>query len=1070
MTIKISRKLIVLVFPTCLTILLLSCVKNLSDPQWDNPFDSAYVSTHDSPYNLSADIGHGGILLNWNTFDKNPQLSGYNLYRKVDDETEFTLLQGLARVGSFIDTDIINGSAYHYYVIARSNGIEAHASGIITITINTDPVFVIESNNTTHTPTRYVSLTTIAFRAEQMIIANNLDFTEATWEDYSSISDWQLSIGSDTKTVYVQITYENGDTSEVISDSIEPLIPDDVNITIASGDTTDTYVVKLNFSAEFSDSMRIANQQDLSGVEWIAYKDSIEYWDLYGGEELHITSNSNEGLIFPRANVNLHIDNRSEQKYLKNRTPDKEQIRFYSSATGTLDELSMTIYAQFKNDFEVPSAVVSDEVVMDIQTKIVINNYHSFTSSKYVTLLLSTPDPYQMSITTGGMRARWESFNSIIENFELTQGSGTKRVYVNFRNADGEESGIIYDEIEARMVDNPSIQIINPGEETILSPLVNIALNADFAESLKISNRDDFSDVSWITYTDTIFDWDLLDVIGETDELFLSVFAVFKNSFEVNSDTVSDQVIADLGVTISINDGATSTISRFINLLLLSNNTSEIAVDTDQYQIINSPSWQTFINPLINYELSAAPGRKRVYARFRYLDESLSPIVYDDIFTTPVNPNLRILSSNDKIVNYQDVDLSMPDAEALELGISSISDSSSLNWEQYSETLTYQLPEEGWNHVYVWFRNDFYNEGPAHDSVGLDTQIDLDTIYWDATNDAILLPGDSIAFTMIIANDVFGQESEGTAIINVDGWNPIAMVDQNDGSYSNTIIIDQNTDRIREADITASFVDRAGNRINDILVTGSINAMLEVGDELTFPLGNTGVDIPLVWITAGSFMMGSPESDADSDQRERPQHEVTIDYNFWIGQFEVSQEEWRAVTGTNPSQHVGDNYPLENVSWEDAQGFLGTLNDMEEGSPWRLPSEAEWEYAARSGTNTRFPWGDDNNYSSISNYAWYSSNSGGFTHATGIRNPNQWNIYDTFGNVHEFCEDDYHQNYYFAPEDGSAWIDNPRADYRVIRGGSYSSGADNCRAAKRSSQMYTNEQPILGFRLVRSMN
>lgn len=226
-----------------------------------------------------------------------------------------------------------------------------------------------------------------------------------------------------------------------------------------------------------------------------------------------------------------------------------------------------------------------------------------------------------------------------------------------------------------------------------------------------------------------------------------------------------------------------------------------------------------------------------------------------------------------------------------------------------------------------------------------------------------------------------------------------------------------------------------------------------------------GVPLVMVWMPAGSFMMGRYPGEQDSESYEDPQHWVTFSSGFWMGKYEVTQAQWRAIMGTNPSSFSGDDRPVERVSWNDIQAFIAALNTAT-GRTFRLPSEAEWEYACRAGANTRFYWGDDSAYLAIGTYAWYRDNSGSQTRDVGGKWPNGWGLHDMSGNVWEWCEDDWHANYTGAPTNGSAWTDSPRGPYRLNRGGGWLSyGA--CRSASRGFSSPSFVSSGIGFRLVR---
>lgn len=214
-----------------------------------------------------------------------------------------------------------------------------------------------------------------------------------------------------------------------------------------------------------------------------------------------------------------------------------------------------------------------------------------------------------------------------------------------------------------------------------------------------------------------------------------------------------------------------------------------------------------------------------------------------------------------------------------------------------------------------------------------------------------------------------------------------------------------------------------------------------------------------VKIPPGSFQMGSNEYGD-----EKPIHTVNIK-TFYMMTTEVTQAQWQAVMGNNPSYFKGDNLPVECVSWNDVQEFLRKLNQKDPGKNYRLPSEAEWEYACRAGTTTKFYSG--NNDSDLDGIAWYSGNSHDKTHPAGQKCPNVWGLYDISGNVWEWCQDWYHDSYKGAPTDGSAW-ESPRGSYRVLRGGSWYNFPNFCRSASRSYNSPDRRSYGMGFRLVRS--
>ncbi|MBN2688225.1 MAG: formylglycine-generating enzyme family protein [Deltaproteobacteria bacterium] len=199
-----------------------------------------------------------------------------------------------------------------------------------------------------------------------------------------------------------------------------------------------------------------------------------------------------------------------------------------------------------------------------------------------------------------------------------------------------------------------------------------------------------------------------------------------------------------------------------------------------------------------------------------------------------------------------------------------------------------------------------------------------------------------------------------------------------------------------------------------------------------------------VLIPNGTFMMGSPSNESGRDNDET-QHRVTISKPYYLQTTEVTQGQWKAVMGSNPLHfRKGDDYPVEEVSWNDVQEFITKLNRKENTNKYRLPTEAEWEYACRAGNTARFSFGDDD--SDLGRYAWYFSNSSGETHQVAQKEPNAWGLYDMHGNVWEWCQDWYgdypsgHVTDQSGPSSGSD---------RVLRGGSWCNLAGLVRSAFR---------------------
>ncbi|WP_042695957.1 formylglycine-generating enzyme family protein [Azospirillum sp. B506] len=242
-----------------------------------------------------------------------------------------------------------------------------------------------------------------------------------------------------------------------------------------------------------------------------------------------------------------------------------------------------------------------------------------------------------------------------------------------------------------------------------------------------------------------------------------------------------------------------------------------------------------------------------------------------------------------------------------------------------------------------------------------------------------------------------------------------------------------------------------------------------------------GIGMEFRLIPAGSFLMGSPDSDREARDFEKPQHSVTISRPFYLARHEVTQAQWEAVMGSNPYTLDRSNpyYGLPGmaeritrpdhpatVSWNDAQRFIARLNGREGGNRYRLPTEAEWEYAARAGTTTAYSFGD--NAAALGRYAWYGEDfATGGTHPVGRKAPNPWGLYDIHGNAWEWVRDWYDPAYYAnspatdpqGPEQGAE---------RVVRGGSWHATATSWRTAFRRGYVPDYRGISIGFRLLRT--
>ncbi|MEO0986866.1 MAG: SUMF1/EgtB/PvdO family nonheme iron enzyme [Cyanobacteria bacterium J06639_14] len=249
--------------------------------------------------------------------------------------------------------------------------------------------------------------------------------------------------------------------------------------------------------------------------------------------------------------------------------------------------------------------------------------------------------------------------------------------------------------------------------------------------------------------------------------------------------------------------------------------------------------------------------------------------------------------------------------------------------------------------------------------------------------------------------------------------------------------------------------------------TGELTPERVAATSFNVNLGN-GIQLELVKIPGGKFLMGSPEEEEDSHNSERPQHWVTVP-QFWMGKYPVTQAQWQAVSSLdvvdlelapNPSGFSGDKLPVERVSWHEAVEFCARLS-KHTGDEYRLPSEAEWEYACRAGTKTPYSFGESISREQVNCNGWHRQ-----TTKVGRFPPNAFRLHDMHGNVGEWCLDHWHSNYEGAPEDGNAWLSDDQGAYCVVRGGSWGNYPRYCRSASRDAYNPGYRSSFIGFRVM----
>ena len=325
----------------------------------------------------------------------------------------------------------------------------------------------------------------------------------------------------------------------------------------------------------------------------------------------------------------------------------------------------------------------------------------------------------------------------------------------------------------------------------------------------------------------------------------------------------------------------------------------------------------------------------------------------------------------------------------------------------------------------------------------------------DSAETGVDFTATEIIYTYAISGTVSGDIQSGVTI-TLSGDNSGSTTTDSDGDYSFAGLVNGSYT------VTPSLSDYTFSPTSEIV---TVSDSAETGVDFTATGQGTDTSIEMVSISGGTFQMGCAPGEMECFSDELPCHSVTLS-SFEIGKYEVTQGQWEEVMGNNPSNFYpcGDNCPVERVSWNDTQTFITELNSQT-GQSYRLCTEAEWEYAARAGTETKWYCGNDE--SCVDDIAWYDSNSGSKTHPVGQKSPNAWGLYDMSGNVWEWVED-----WYDTYSSGS--VTNPTgpvsSSSRVDRGGSWLGSARYCRSTIRYNYYPSRVIYNLGFRLCSGVN
>ena len=679
------------------------------------------------------------------------------------------------------------------------------------------------AHDSTYTSTRNVYIFSTAYGVNlKCKFSENSAFTNVNWQAYADSSEFTLSTGAGTKTVYTKFKNDFEIESSILSDDIEPHLPENCSITIYGGaDTTSTLNVYLLLEADYTDSMMISNHPDFQSTGWQAYSDSIS-WILDGG-----SNKFGSGL------------NASGYKSTK-----KNQVMSFD-----LDAGSYTVYAKFKNDFEVPSAPVQDEIYVEISSSVIINGDSIYTAHRDVVLTLESVNADEMAISGDSLslvlNPQWEPF-AITRNWTLETGQGIKYVYAKFRNNSGAESSIYSDTIEPQPM-NPSFNIAHNAQYTSTRQVWLFPSANGVNLKCKFSEDNTFSGVSWQALSDS------LSFTLSTGAGTKTVYAKIKNDFEIESAVIEDDIDPEpMNPSFNIAHNAQYTSTRQVWLFPSASGVN-LKFKFSEDSTFSVVSWQT-LSDSVSFTLSTGAGTKTVYAKIKNDFEIESAVLEDDINPTPINPALSILPDDSTYINHSQVTLSMPDVGAMEMKLNIQNDSSAVPWQTYVEQVdNFDLGDDGLKHVYAWFMNDFYSAGPAKDSIFLDTHCEVDTFYWTSSGGDTLYEGDELQIHLLMKNDQIGAETGGAAMVNLgDVLIDFPLTDQGDGSYYGSYTV-QWGDNITNGNLTASYIDRASNALSPFSVSILLN--IRTGWEKTYGGSSADVGYSIQQTTDGGYII-----------------------------------------------------------------------------------------------------------------------------------------------------------------------------------------------------------------------
>ncbi len=692
---------------------------------------------------------------------------------------------------------------------------------------------------------------------------------------------------------------------------------------------------------------------------------------------------------------------------------------------------------------------------------LVINNGAFSTVSREVnlTIIANTAVEMMLSNFSDFAGANWEPYTTS-KTWTLEKGEGKKTVYLKVKYDNGTESDTVSAEINPTPI-NGSIEIDHPFyTKYAYKRQINLKLQATGTNlRMKISEDSTFSDVEWEPFSlKKEFE---LSTGGELK----TVYAKFINDFDIESEIVSDSILPVPMNPSMIIGYDNHDFVKYQNVYIkITASGWNLRAKVSEDSTFTGVGWDWYVGGgYFDFPLSDGDGIKKIYAIVKNDFEVVSELLKGEILMDTTPPKIKIDFWPDSgIVNETTFRFDLTQS------FDTVTPTSDLKirfyWPEENIVDTYWLEMQPLDHVFSYGGGEKEVKIEVKDNVGwvADTTVNIfvntrpyamfNVYVMDNINDKKVL--------FDVSN--YGDYEDGDSISfrwDFDG----------DGSWD--------TDWVTQDSIFHSF-DQFGSYTVYLMVKDQdgLTNQYEKTFEINAPL------IPLIYVEGGTFTMGDEFGDGYAD--ELPLHTVKVN-SFYIGKYELTQKEWKTVMGNNPSNWIGDNLPVNKISWYEAIEFCNRLSELESLEPcyiidgdnvtcdftkngYRLPTEAEWEYAAKDGQlSQHFKFCGSNQIEAV---GWYYENSNGKTHDVGLKQPNELGLYDMSGNVSEWCWDWYYNKYYsVSPIDNPKGPDGENLGNKVARGGFYNSSARGVRCSSRDVHIVPNGQvSFVGLRVVRT--